>query len=125
MISEHNKLHLPDQNHKNDVEVEMNYNSKLEGVLKMTIDGKIAHVKIEDLYGLAFVVCDPEQQMNLMPVRQTTIRKVIRQHTVKIGKNLKAGEKIIVNCEYDTPVSIEEGLAGNLKKRENNLIIKA
>jgi hypothetical protein len=94
MIKERNKVTLPDCSGKNDMEVEMNVTEATKASVKVTIGGQSSFIKIEDLYGLIFVICDPEQQMNMMPVRHTTIRKIRRWHTVELKKDMRRGERM-------------------------------
>ena len=114
MIEEQNKVTLPDQSGKNDMMVEMNVTQATKDCVKITIDGKSSFIKIEDLYGMIFVICSEEQQLNMMPVRQTTIRKLVRWHTVEVKKDMKRGERIVVKCETDVPMTVEEGLRSDV-----------
>jgi hypothetical protein len=118
MIKERNKVTLPDCSGKNDMEVEMNVSESTSDAVKVTIAGKSAFIKIEDLYGMIFVLCDPEQQMNMMPVRHTTIRKLVRWHTVEVKKDMRKGERLVVKCETDVPMTVEEGLRADVFRKK-------
>ena len=99
------------------MEIEMNVSESTTDTVKITIAGKSSFIKIEDLYGLVFVMCDPEQQMDMMPVRHTTIRKLVRWHTVEVKKDMRKGERLIVKCETDVPMTVEEGLRADVFKK--------
>lgn len=77
--------------------------------------GNKCAVEKKDLYAFVFMVCNPEQQSELMPVRKTTITKYVRQHRVVAKKDIKKGEEIVVNCEIDVPTVVEEGIYGMMK----------
>lgn len=71
----------------------------------------------KELYSFVFMISDPEQQSNLLPVRQTTITKYMKQHKVVAKKDIKKGEMVIVNCEIDVPTVVEEGMSGYIRSK--------
>ena len=122
MINNPNKITLPDQNNKQDVVFETHWIKDASKVVRVTIGDNTAVLKIDDLYGLVFMLADPEQQMNLMPVRHTEVRKYIKKHNVMVKKPMKKGDIISVHCEVDVPLQVVEGLAGLLKERKNQFV---
>src|SRR3990167_2072771 len=89
--------------------------------MEIQIGDEKSLIKREDLYGLVFVLGDSNTQDALMPVRQTTIRKYYKQHRVKVKKSLKAGDELVVNCEYSIPTTVEEGLKGLIGKARKSI----
>jgi hypothetical protein len=77
--------------------------------------GNKCTVMKNDLYAFVFMIGDPEQQSELVPVRKTTITKYVRQHRVIAKKDIRKGEEIVVNCEIDVPTVVEEGIYGMMK----------
>ena len=124
MLENRNKAFFPDLNKKNDVGIEINWNQNTKDVVKINIGDKEAVIKMEDLYGFVVMSVSGEKQDNLIPVRQTTITKYIKQHKIMAGKNIKKGEYLVVNCEIDVPRIVEEGLRGSiLSKRKSSLSV--
>lgn len=118
MIS-HNKCSLPDQAKRNDLNIEI-FPDKTD--VKISIKGVDSWVKIKDLYTLVFLLVDDEKREQMMPIKQTTIRKYVRQHRVRLKKDLKRGQEMVVNCEIDVPEIVEYNIKGLIKKRNPLLI---
>jgi len=127
MLSDHNKAVLDDLKGKRKVEFEVNFSSdpKWTDTVRVIMGSEEAYIPVRDLYGLIFVICNEEQQQDLMPVRQTTITKYLRQHTIRVGKSMKPGDTIVANCEIDVPTTVEEGISGILNKRKKSPILRA
>lgn len=126
MLAGYQKVTLPDIEKVNDLMVELNKNQKTteDRVLVFTMGDKKAYVSFKDLYGMVFVMADEEQQVDLMPARKTTVTKYIKQHVVKLKKSMHAGDNMVVNCSIDVPTTVEEGLTGILKKKNQHFIIR-
>lgn len=124
MLESQNKVTIPDLHNNHDLAIEINQNQSAKDlrVLRVTMGETTAYVKYEDLYALLFVMGTPDEQMDLMPVRQTTINKMVKQHKVIAKKDIKKGEFIIVNCSTDVPTTIVEGLRGILSKEKKSFI---
>ena len=71
-----------------------------------------------------FVIASPKQQEELLPIRQTTIRKYTRQHRVKVKESVEKGRELIFNCEIDVPVVIENGLRSWFQNRAKGGIVR-
>ena len=104
--------------------LEVNWNGYASNGVRVKMGSKEAVFKLEDLFGFIFLSVSPEKQSELMPVRKTTITKYVRQHTVEAKKDIKRGEKIVVNCEIDVPTVVEEGLRGTILERGNSPILR-
>ena len=122
MIS-HNIATLSDKNGRYDIQVEVNKEGEMRDDVEFRIKDAMgewikSRIAIKDLYGLIFVLVNPEQQQEMMPVRKTEIRYYERQHRVKVKRDIKRGEEVIVNCKISVPLVVEEGLAGLLKRKQ-------
>ncbi len=114
MINTPQKAELPAEKGKNVI-----IRTAGDEFVEITIGNEISLIKRSDLYGLTFVLGDSATQDALMPVRKTQIRKYYKQHTVKVKKDMKIGDEIVVNCQIDVPLTIEEGLSGLMGKRKS------
>lgn len=123
MIKEQERFQLKDLNGVHDIKIDVQWNKGSEKLAKLTIGDKQSVIKIVDLYKFVFVACDAEQQDDLLPMRQTQVRKYIKQHKVQVKKNLKPGDFLVVNCEIDVPLTVTEGLNGSLKTKKSSFLI--
>lgn len=125
MIENKNKVTLPDAMGVNDVEMEVNWSPLSTDKVKVKIGDKEAVIERQDLFMFMFVIAKPEQQDALTPVRVTKITKYFKQHRVKVGKDLKKGEELVVNCSIDVPTTVEQGLRGDIfsEKRSKSQIL--
>lgn len=99
------------------LQIRANQTDNWSEVLEFKIGDEVSLIKKRDLYGIMFVFADEETQEQLMPVRHTTIRKYIKQHRVRAKKDIKAGEEVVINCEVDVPLTVEEGFKGWFNRR--------
>jgi len=119
MIDGYDIATIPDLTGQNDVKFEINWREMDKDVVRIEIGGKKSVVKLADLYKVVFDIVGPEEQSDLLPVRKTTIRKYIRQHRIRAGKNIKKGDEMVVNCEIDVPLTVEEGLRKDVFKKKS------
>lgn len=119
MMEEYDQMKIEDLRGRHDVKLEVNFsgNSELKETVKIEIGGEEAVIPIKYLYSFVFMVANHEQQDNLMPIKQTLIRKIVKQHRIMAKKNIKKGEYVVARCETNVPVEIWEGLKGMLGKR--------
>lgn len=121
MLKEYNVIKFPNLGGDN-VEMEINFNSETDAI-RVKVGDKTGIISKQDIYPVIFVIADPENQSKLMPVQKTEIRKYIKQHRVKLLKNMKKGEEMVVNCEVDVPLTIEQNLRGLIDKKKNKIVI--
>jgi hypothetical protein len=121
MIEEYDQTKIEDLRGRNDVTLEINFSSNpdLKETVKIEIGGKEAIIPIKYLYSFVFMVANSEQQERLMPVRQTLVRKIVKQHRILAKRDIKKGEYVVARCETNVPVEIWEGLKGMLEKRKS------
>ena len=104
----------------NDLTAEVNFPGQKD-VVKLTLGGKSAVVAIKDLYTLVWSIGSAEQRDNLMPIKQTLVRKIRKRHIVEVTKDIRKGEKLNVRCETNVPVEIWEGLRGMMGKKSYSM----
>ncbi len=119
MIEEYDQAKIEDLRKKNNVTLEVNFsdNPDLKETVKIDVGGREAVVPIKYLYSFVFLVANHEQQDDLMPIKQTLVRKIVKQHRILAKKDIKKGEYVVARCETNVPVEIWEGLKGLLGKR--------
>ena len=119
MLNENTKVVIPDLRNKRDVEMEVCFadDEVFKDTIRVTMGSEEAIIKIKDLYGFMFVIANAEQQEQLMPVQQTTVRKIVKRHVVKVTKDIRKGDMLNVRCETNVPVEIWEGMKGMMDKR--------
>jgi hypothetical protein len=121
MLKEHNKCSLPDQsNNHNNLDVEI-FPDKEE--VKLSMGGKEGWISIKDLYALAFIIVGKDEQDSLMPIKQVEVTKYRKQLSVKAKKDMKKGEFLTFNYEFDVPTAIEQNLRGIVEKRNSSGLI--
>lgn len=116
---------------QNGLVIEANYNEavKPSEVLRFTIDGKVAYMDRAHLYELLFLFGNEEQQEQLVPVREESVKEVTRLLKVRARKNIKKGEIIAVPYTTFVPVGIYEKLrltpldSGRMEKLVNKQVI--
>lgn len=123
MLKEQEKFILPDLDKKNELGLEVNWNGNSEKLVKVTLGGQQCTVRVIDLYKFIFVVCDTEQQSELLPIRKTEVRKYVKQHRIRAKKDIKVGDELVVNCEIDVPLTVVDGLTGSFSKRKSTFAL--
>ena len=124
MLEGRQEVNIPDYNKKNDVKMVINWSPLSEDKVKIAIGDKEAVIAREDLYAFMFTIASPKQQEELLPIRQTTIRKYMRQHRVKVKETVEKGREVVFNCEISVPVTVEEGLRNWFKNKEKRGIVR-
>ena len=95
---------------------EVHWNQGTDDTVRITIGDKSAVIPYASLYGFVFINSEGEDMNNLMPVKQTVVKHLRKQHRVTVQRNIKRGEQLVVNCEIDIPVAIIQALKGDLGK---------
>lgn len=83
--------------------------------LQMKVGKDFYTVKKTEFYGVCFLMADPDTQARLMPVRQTEMMTYERIHNVEVTRDIHKGQRLRVRCEVNVPLTVVEGLAGNVK----------
>lgn len=106
---------------KHSIEMEVNWDKTLTEYIKLLFDGKEAYIKRSDLFAMMFVLATPEQQEDMIPVTRKEMKPYERQHRVKVTKDLKEGDELVVNCIVHVPSIIDESIRAEIsgqKKEE-------
>jgi hypothetical protein len=125
MITSHNIATLSDKRGRHDIEFEVNPGDKESDLVLISMRDEDGHkiqaaVDLKQLYGLIFSLMGPEEQADMMPVRQTTMTTFHRQHRISVKRDIKKGEELVVNCKVDVPTVITEGLSGIMKRKKSS-----
>lgn len=72
------------------------------------IEGKSTKVDKKELWLTIFMIAEPEQQEKLLTVKKTEMTIVPMVHNVKLTKDMKAGEILVVKCRTNLPSSVIE-----------------
>ena len=114
MLSGYNKAMLRDLRAKRDLAFEVNFsdNPDFKECVRVKMGSEEAIIPLQDIYAFMLIAGTPEQQDNLLPVKQTLVNKIVKRHVVQAKKDIKKGEMINVRCETNVPVEVVEGLKG-------------
>lgn len=109
----------------------------IKGIKQLTLhdslDGRILKVDIQDngdvyipsidfkipakeIVSLAFFVAKPEFQDHLVHTYEQIVRPYKKQHVVRVKQAMKKGEEIVVNCEVNIPLMVENKIKEELQK---------
>lgn len=90
--------------------------------LRVTSGNKIGYVEFKELYGIVFMLADPDRQDQLLPVRHTEMTTFTKVHMVKAKKDLKKGDVIKVRCHTNVETAIVDGLKGIVEKPKSTIL---
>jgi len=126
MMKSNNTCTLTDIKGYRNIEVEVNKNNKVEDYVEFRIKNEgiwlKSYIKIKELYALIFMLVGKEEQEVLMPIKQTEVRTYVRQHRIKLKKDMKKGEIVVANCRIDVPLIVENKLRGIERKSRGILV---
>ena len=88
-------------------------------IIKMTVGKEKRTFKFIDLWSMTFAIAGPEQQADMMPVRQTEVVTYRRVHNVKLKKAMPAGAIVKVSCEMNVEKTVHEGLKNMIDKTKS------
>lgn len=76
---------------------------------------KIA-IELKMLFNFCYTIAeDPLVQEKLIPVRKSDIMQFVRQHEIKVQRDMKAGESVFARCVVDIPQTTIDALKGLVK----------
>lgn len=116
MLKNKNTVKLKDLEGKNKVIVDINFRETDPEVVKITMGDKFAVVDRKELFGVALVLGKPQEYEELLDSSQKKEVEVVnhtRAITVKATKDIKAGEEVVFNIQYEVPKRIIEYLGGS------------
>lgn len=117
MIKNEAKAEIEDVNKGTFVYFEVNFDEDFKDCVKISLDGAYRIVKYSDLFAFMFSLATKEQQAKMIPVREELGNQYMKQIQVKLTKDLKAGEFMVVNVPINVPQVIEDAILA--EKAEN------
>ncbi len=124
MIDESQKIGIPSKTNGKELELELNWNTKVKPTdVRVRIGKEELVIDLKDLFFFVFTAGTADMQADLMPVRQTKVYKQIRQHRLVLKKDMKAGQMVIANCETDVETSVVDSLKGELFKSKGRSLM--
>jgi hypothetical protein len=92
------------------VTFDVNFSDEHKDCVKITIAGYSSIVKYTDLFSFMFSIATKEQQAKMMPVREELGHQYMKQIQVKLKKDMKEGEMMVVNVPINVPQIIEDSI---------------
>lgn len=116
MIKQNAQAVLIDQKDYTNVHLDVNFDEKYKDCVKITIWDKQAILKYTDLFSFMFTIGTKEQQAQMIPVRQELGNEYMKQIHVRLKKDMKKGEEMVVNVPIHVPKIIEESIRFEMEK---------
>lgn len=116
MINKKSQAVIEDVVGKNPVTLDVNFDEAHPECVKITLNGKESIVKYTDLFSFLFVLATKEQQAKMIPVKEELGYQYMKQVRVKLSKDLKAGEEMVVNVPINVPKIIEDEIKFELEQ---------
>jgi SET domain-containing protein len=116
MLKNKNTVKLKDLEGKNKVIVDINFRKEDPEVVKITMGDRFAIVSRKELFGVALVLGKPQEYEDLLeltPPKEIEVIQHTRAITVKATKDIKEGEEVVFNIQYEVPKRIIEYLGGS------------
>jgi|GEM_PF-2640116 len=117
MINKPASAEIKDQNEINDVGLDINFDEKYPESVRIAIGDNVSIVKYSDLFSFMFVLATKEQQSLMMPVKQELGHQYMKEIQVKLTKDLKKGEFMVVQV----PINVPNIVAQEIKEKELSL----
>ena len=77
--------------------------------------------KKNDLWAMTFAIMGPEEQAKMMPVRRTETVHFEKLHKVKLLKDMRKGDTMVVKCRSIVEKTVVDGLRGMIKEEARDL----
>ena len=111
MFKDNNQAMIQDINGKTPLFFDINFDRKDIDCVRISLaNGHRRIIKYSDLFGFMFVLATPEQQAKMIPVKQELGYQYMKQIRVKVSKNIKKGEELVVNVPINVPQIIEDSI---------------
>lgn len=104
---------------------EVTFNYEKTPYLSIAIGKQKARIKKTDLWMLVFMMSKGKTQDDLIPVWEKEMVQFTRQHKVRAGKDIKAGEEVIFNCDVNIPRIVVESLLKKEGIDDPNTVMKS
>ncbi len=90
--------------------------------VRIIINTQEAVISYKDLFSIMFMLATPEKQAKMMPVREELGNQYMKQIHVRLTKDLKAGEEMVVNVPINVPQVIEDAILAEKKELSTGAI---
>lgn len=94
---------------------EVNFDDDFKDCVRIDADGQRFIVKYTDLFSFMFTIASKEHQAKMIPIREELGNQYMKQISVKLKKDMKEGEMMVVNVPINVPQVIEDAI---LKEKE-------
>ena len=116
MINKPASAEIKDQVEVNNINLDVNFDEGYQDCVRFDIGGKTSIVKYSDLFSFMFVLATKEQQALMMPVKQELGHQYMKEIQVKLTKDLKKGEFMVVQVPINIPDIVAEEIKNSLPK---------
>ncbi len=94
----------------NPVILDVNFDNDHPDYIRITIGGVSSIVKYTDLFSFMFTIATKEQQAKMIPVREELGHQYMKQIQVRLKKDMKEGDMVVVNVPINIPQIIEDAI---------------
>lgn len=98
---------------------DVNFDPMYSDCVKISMGTYERVVKYSDLFAFMFTLGTKEQQAKMIPVREELGHQYMKQIQVKLKKDMKEGEMMVVNVPINVPQVIEDAI---IKEKEEGQI---
>jgi hypothetical protein len=108
MLKNNAQAEIYDVETGNPVILDVNFDDNYKDCVRITIGLEETIVKYTDLFSFMFTLATKEQQAKMIPVQQELGHQYMKQISVKLKKDMKEGEMMVVNVPINIPQIIED-----------------
>lgn len=103
MILGHEHARIPAVNGA-ECSIEINWNDMVQGkFIKISIDGQEAVIPQNAFIRFAMMIANEDEQEALIPTKQILVRSYQKNVTIRLRKDMRAGEAITIPVTIDVP----------------------
>ena len=110
MIKKHAKAEIEDLNEKNPLILEVNFDAEKPEVIRVTLGDKEAIIDRNKLWQFVYMIVTPDMAEQIVPTKQEEREVFSKQHYVKVTKDLKIGDEVVVNCRTDVRKEVADAM---------------
>ena len=121
MLKNHNIATLADRVGSNAVNIEINHDKTNPEWIKISVGKETATVERKELFGIALLLANEQEMTEVLetgPKKEVEVVQHTRAVTVKATKDIKEGEEVVFNIQYEVPKRIVEYLGGTKEVTE-------
>lgn len=118
MLKNNAQAELEDARELNNVFLSVNFDKdRYKDCVLIEMGGKEAIVTYTSLFSFMFCLATKEQQAKMIPIKQELGTEYMKQIHVRLKKDMKEGEEMIVNVPIHVPSLIEADIRHELEKK--------